>query len=363
MRLNKLTLRDFRNYENQTADLSPGVNVLLGRNAQGKTNFLEAVSCLSDGKSFRTRHDRELIRIGRETAYLEGQSVARGREHVLSLTLRLGRKKEMTQNGSKVKSLSPYLATVVFRPEDLELIGDGAAVRRKFLDRAIGQLRPKYAEAVDEYARVYEHKTRILRDGAEKPSLYEALPDFNRRLCQLGTVIIRYRAFYVEKLAEKAARAHSELSGGRERLEIRYETVTGVTGLSTREEVYGALSSRLSELADSELASRSCLTGPHKDELAVSIDSLNARVFASQGQRRTAALSLKLAEREILAEALGETPVLLLDDVLSELDADRQDYVLRGLGESQILITCAGEPPKGLRGLYTLYVEGGQIRA
>ena len=232
------------------------------------------------------------------------------------------------------------------------------------MDQALCQLRPRYALALAEYHRLYEHKTRILRDSGDDPALLHALPEFNAGLAVAGAVLIHYRARFCARLADFAGAAHRECSGGREDLALRYETVKTVTDPFAEQ---GELIERLLEHqkahADAELAARLCLSGPHKDDIAVSVGGESARQFSSQGQTRTAALAFKLAEREIYQEITGQTPVLLLDDVLSELDVKRQEFVLNRIRGGQVLITCCEEDRLGsLAAGKVLRVSGGEVR-
>ena len=344
MRINKLTLEGFRNYRGQTLEFDPACNVIHGENAQGKTNLLEAMVYLSCGKSPRTRTERELISFDGSEARIIGEIYSRDREFITDITLRAGSRRKMTVNGVAAKNaseLSEVLHTVFFSPEDLFLIREGAAARRRFMDQSLCQLRPRYAEALAEYGRLYEHKTRILRDSDEYPQLLDTLPDFDRRLCQVGAVLISYRARYVQALAVHAQRAHWECSGEREELALSYQTVKTVEDpLGPAADIAAALAEHQAQHHQAELASRLCLSGPHKDDIAVTVNGLEARHFCSQGQVRTAALSLKLADREIHKTAIGEYPVMLLDDVLSELDPRRQEYVLNRIAGGQVFITC-----------------------
>ena len=223
MRIDELTLSGFRNYGCQHLTFDPDCNVIYGENAQGKTNLLEAVVYLSCGKSPRTHADRELIGFDAQGALLEGRIFSRDREFVTRVELNRGKKRKMTVNGVTAKNaaaLSDVLHTVFFAPEDLFLIRDGAAARRRFMDLSLCQLRPRYAEALAEYNRLYEHKTRILRDSEEFPGLLDTLPEFNQRLAVVGAVLIRYRASFCRKLQEYAAQGHDECSGGRETLTL-----------------------------------------------------------------------------------------------------------------------------------------------
>ena len=343
MQIDRLLLEGFRNYDSQQLTFDGSCNVIYGENAQGKTNLLEAIVYLSCGRSPRTHADRELIGFNRDRARLVGHIQAREREFETEILLNRGRRRRMTVNGVAARNggdLSQVLHTVFFSPEDLFLIREGAAARRRFMDQSLCQLRPRYAEALTEYGRLYDHKTRILRDSDEYPQLLDTLPDFNHRLCQVGAVLISYRARYVQALAVHAQRAHWECSGEREELALTYQTVKTVEDpLGPVQDIAGALEEHQARHYQAELASRLCLSGPHKDDIAVTVNGLEARHFCSQGQVRTAALSLKLADREIHKNAIGEYPVMLLDDVLSELDARRQDFVLNQIRSGQVLIT------------------------
>ena len=344
MQIDRLLLEGFRNYDSQQLTFDGRCNVIYGENAQGKTNLLEAIVYLSCGRSPRTHADRELIGFDRDRARLVGHIQAREREFETEILLNRGRRRRMTINGVAARNggdLSQVLHTVFFSPEDLFLIREGAAARRRFMDQSLCQLRPRYAEALTEYGRLYDHKTRILRDSDEYPQLLDTLPDFNHRLCQVGAVLISYRARYVQALAVHARRAHWECSGEREDLALTYQTVKTVEDpLGPVQDIAGALEEHQARHYQAELASRLCLSGPHKDDIAVTVNGLEARHFCSQGQVRTAALSLKLADREIHKTAIGEYPVMLLDDVLSELDPRRQEYVLNRIAGGQVFITC-----------------------
>ena len=344
MQIDRLLLEGFRNYDSQQLTFDGSCNVIYGENAQGKTNLLEAIVYLSCGRSPRTHADRELIGFDRDRARLVGHIQAREREFETEILLNRGRRRRMTVNGVAARNggdLSQVLHTVFFSPEDLFLIREGAAARRRFMDQSLCQLRPRYAEALAEYGRLYDHKTRILRASDEYPQLLDTLPDFNHRLCQGGAVLISYRARYVQALAVHARRAHWECSGEREDLALTYQTVKTVEDpLGPAADIAAALAEHQAQHHQAELASRLCLSGPHKDDIAVTVNGLEARHFCSQGQVRTAALSLKLADREIHKNAIGEYPVMLLDDVLSELDPRRQEYVLNRIAGGQVFITC-----------------------
>ena len=291
---------------------------------------------------------------------------ARDRDFTLEARLSREGRRQLFSNGVRLKSaaeLSGVLNTVLFCPEDLYLIREGAAERRRFLNDCICQLRPRYAEALREYRRLYEHKTRILRDWEERPALLDTLDEFNLRMAQTGALIIHYRAHFVKRLREVTPPIHRDFSGGREGLDLRYETVSTVTDpLAPARTILDQLLSHQESHRKAELEARQCLSGPHKDDLAVELDGRSARQFASQGQTRTAALSLKLASREIFFRETGEWPVLLLDDVLSELDQKRQEFVLRRITGGQVFISCCEDV--GLNRLgegKTFHIHGGAL--
>ena len=343
MQINALSLKQFRNYVSQTVAFDPKCNVIFGENAQGKTNLLEAIVYLSSGKSPRARTDREMIAFDEPAARLAVQALARERDFRVQIDLFRGKRRKMIVNQVPVKNsaeLSQVYQTVFFCPEDLDLIRAGAAERRKFMDTALCQLRPRYAAALNIYHRTHEHKTRILRDSEERPDLLDALPEFNEQMVRSGAVLIHYRHQFAQRLSEYAAANHLECSGGREKLALTYQTVSNVDPAETVAEIAEKLRIHLEKHQNAERASRLCLSGPHKDDLLVTINGREAKLYSSQGQTRTAALSMKLAEREIYKNVTGEYPVLLLDDVLSELDPRRQEFVLNRIAGGQVFITC-----------------------
>jgi len=345
MRLDRLLLRGWRNYREFAAEFVPGVNLIVGDNAQGKTNLLEAVTYLSMGRSFRTRREQELIRLGDEFADLSAEVCSHGRQQTVRAVLFPGRRpRQLFLGGVKQRTaaeLPGVLTTVLFCPDDLMTLKSGASARRRLLDNALCQLRPGYGKALAEYSRLYDQKSRILRDHFENPALLDVLPEFNRRMAEVGSVLISYRARYMEKLTSLAAGFHAEFSGGKEALELHYQTVSTVTDpLAPAEVILAQVAAHQESHARAELESGLCLTGPHKDDFDVLLCGTSLRSFGSQGQTRTAAISLKLAEREIFRRDTGEEPVLLLDDVLSELDAARQDFILNKIMSGQVFITC-----------------------
>ena len=365
MNLEKIALNGFRNYDWETAEFSPGTNVIFGANAQGKTNLLEAVYLLAMGRSFRTRFDRELVGFGYDSAELLAEVFSHDRQQTVKLILRPGVRKTITVNSVRktAAELSGTVSVVLFSPDDLDLIKEGAAARRRLMDTAISQIRPRYAGYLAEFNRCYEQKTRILRDWHDKPSLLDTLDEFSDGMCRASAQLIRYRAAFAARLDETARPIHADFSSG-EALAVAYRTVGTVKDpFGAAKEIFYALCDHQEAHRQAELDCGQCLTGAHKDDLDISIDGRPARAFASQGQTRTAALSLKLAEREIHLAETGEYPILLLDDVLSELDAKRQEFVLNRIGGGQTLITCCEDGGISKRtGGRVLQVEKGRIR-
>lgn len=343
MRVEDFSLREFKSFE--AIDLSPDehVNILVGDNAQGKTNFLEGIYYLCALRSFRPLKDKELVRFGKERANISAD-IRSGREtYRMEVGISVASRREVSINGVKQQKTADMLGNlncVLFSPEDLMLIKGSSAVRRRFMNLSLSQLRPRYFDLLIEYNRLLVRKSRMLKDLEAKPSLFEALEAYNIRLAEVGGGIIAYRDRFVRKLGEKASAIHADIAAG-ERLGLGYVTHRGImeTGVS-EEEIRSRLLNLLNENIRLECRAKTCLYGPHRDDISVCLDGSAARSYASQGQTRTAALGLKLAERDIFYEDRGEYPVLLLDDLLSELDRYRQEYILRNIGQGQVFITC-----------------------
>ena len=354
MILNSLELFNHRNYAELSAEFSPGVNVICGKNAQGKTNMLEAVCLLAFGRSHRSVRDRDTILTGAQFSEITARVSSGGRENTLSTRIFKSAKRTITRNGVKLSTMGEATGTVtavMFDPSDLYLVFGAPENRRRELDAVIAQLRPRYADALAEFRRLYAGKLKILRDIAEKPSLLDAIDEYNHGLIETGARLIFYRASFVKKLADSARRHHHDCSGGTEELEINYLTEQGintnVTADSAAEirKITAVLAERQHIHREHEIASARCLVGAQRDDLELKINGELARGVASQGQARTCALSVKLAERDLIAEDTGESPILLLDDVLSELDGARREFVLERIYGGQVLITTC-EPGK-----------------
>ena len=366
MKLTDIHLENFRNYQEISAEFDGRVNLLVGDNAQGKTNLLEAIAFLGSGKSFRAQRTAELVKFGAEFAQMEGKVFSQEREQTLRWILfSSGKPRQLYRNGVKKRTsaeISGVLGSVLFCPEDLMVLKGGSAGRRRLADSAICQLRPNYETALNEYNRILEQKTRILKDRHDNPALLEILPEYNARLCQVGAMLISYRARFFEGLNREAKVYHDLFSGGKEAFQLSYKTVSSVDDpFASVTELENHLREHLESHYRAELESSQCLTGPHKDDFDVFLNDLSAKTYGSQGQVRTATVSLKLAQRTLMEKETGELPILLLDDVLSELDPARQDFVLNQITAGQVFITCC-EPGRFTKLGKTIEIQQGTIK-
>lgn len=342
MRVKRLRLRSFRNY--QTLDLAPDANltVLVGPNAQGKTNVLEALHLCCLGRSHRTSRDRELIRWGDETSAVQVFTSQRDGTHEASVQLfRDAKKKKIVRvGGSKVArigELMGHLNGVLFSPEDLSIVKDGPGERRRFIDMELSQLRPSYFYALQQYVRALGQRNNLLREIAKNRSLLSTLDAWDQQLARTGAIIINSRRDYIARLSVEAAASHRAISGGEE-LTIRY-----VSQLESAQSVQEAFFERLQVTRAEDLRRLTSTVGAHRDDLRFEIGGRDARIYASQGQQRTIVLSLKLAEIAAIEKERGETPVLMLDDVMSELDPRRREMLVERIAGVQTLVTCTDQ--------------------
>ena len=283
MKLNELYLRSFRNYEELSLSFDPGVNLIVGRNAQGKTNLLEAIGYLGSGKSFRAQKTGELVQFSRGFAEIKGNITSQEREQSIRWVLfSSGRQRILERNGVKKRTAAEVLGmlpSVLFCPEDLMILKGGSAPRRRLGDQALSQLRPNYDAALTEYTRILEQKSRILKDYRENPALLEILPEYNQRLCQVGALLISYRARFYEALGKAAAGYHGEFSGGAEDFSLTYKTVSTATDPFAPVSVLtGQLQDHLQSHYRAELDSGNCLTGPHKDDFDICLSDIRLMV-------------------------------------------------------------------------------------
>ena len=365
MNLIDIHFTDFRNYRQLDLSFDKGVNLIVGDNAQGKTNLLDGIIYLGSGRSFRTQKSAELVRLGADFGDISGNVFSQERQQNLRWVIfPANRPRQLYHNGVKKKTagdISGVFQTVLFCPEDLMVLKTGASARRRLADNALCQLRPNYEAALNEYGKILEQKNRILKDHYENPGLLDILPEYNTRLCQVGALLISYRARYFEALGKAAAVYHGNFSAGAEEFCLEYRTVSTVKDpFAPVSELTEALQEHLQSHYRAELESGQCLTGPHKDDFDITLSGLSLKAFGSQGQVRTGTISLKLAQRDLMAAQSGQMPVLLLDDVLSELDARRQDFVLNQISEGQVFITCC-EPGRFTTLGKTIEIRKGEV--
>lgn len=317
------------------------MNVIFGQNAQGKTNLLEALWLFTGGRSFRGSRDHELIAFGQETAKLSLSFFSEEREQKAVLTIQ-NKKRSASINGvdyGGVMELVGKCRAVVFSPEHLSLVKDGPALRRSFLDGALCQLRPVYTKLLFQYNRVLQQRNALLKDIPRHGELLDTLEIWDEKLSQRGARIIMERGEYIRLLSQPAQAFYEGISGAKEQFSISYRTVNGEQPISEdqwREHLFRLLGSNRKE----DISAGFTTVGPHRDDLEIQVNERLARSFGSQGQQRSCVLALKLAEAEVLQSVSGEAPVILLDDVLSELDSGRQDFLLNQLGEKQVFLTC-----------------------
>lgn len=339
MYISKLQLRNFRNYEYLELPLENNIYIFTGENAQGKTNLLEAAALLSTGKSHRTARDRDMIRINEPFARVKAASMQADGEHTVDVVLSRSEKKRVLLNGlpiSRIGDMIGQIKSVMFSPEDLDIIKSGPSQRRRFMDLDRCQMKKSYFYALNTYNHVLEQRNHLLKLTAAK-EVENTLFIWDEKLAEAAQPIMAERKRFVEKLSPLCESFHSELSGGKETLKAIYEpSVEGEEG-----ELKEKLLNTLRVSWDRDIKNKVTGNGPHKDDIAFKLGDKDLRWFGSQGQQRTAALALKLAQLELIKEELGEYPVLLLDDVLSELDVSRQERLLGRLKGIQALITAA----------------------
>ena len=337
MQIKKLLLQNFRNYEREEFTFSDGLNVLFGKNAQGKTNCAEAVFYLCTGTSLRIKRDKQLIRIGAESAKIVAEVENRYGKVTVEADI-YENKREIRVNGTKIArnaDLMGHVNSVLFSPGELRLIQDGPEERRRFMDMSISQRSPAYYTALLRYKNILDQRNVLLKNQ-DVSLILDTLPVWDEQLCQYAAVIVKKRREFLEKLSPFAQEFHAFLTDNKEALSLRpdrkYE--------GEEDEIAKTLMKRLENNYERDLRLGFTSVGPHRDDLDVTIGGVDAKAYASQGQTRTAALSLKLAEVQIFKEISGEYPILVLDDVMSELDLPRRKKLLKRIGEMQTILTC-----------------------
>lgn len=348
MVINRLSVKDYRNIENIEIMPSENINIIFGENAQGKTNLLESIWLFTGCKSFRTKKDSELLGIDKGFAKNEIDFFAKGREQ--NAILYIDKKRTAMKNGITLKSPAELIGefyAVIFSPAHLSLIKDGPVFRRKFLDTALCQLKPHYAKGLAKYTHTLEQRNALLKDIQYHSELYDTLDVWDDKISSYGAAVVSERIKYSQLLKEHSKNIYDGLSAGNEELSVEYMNNTGLYS-SDPYEIKDFLMKRLRETRRDDIFNKITGVGPQRDDLIIKINGLPARSFGSQGQQRSCALALKLGEANIIKEITGEEPIILLDDVMSELDVKRQDYILNHIDKRQVFITCC-DPATVLR--------------
>ncbi len=337
MQADQLYLKNYRNIEDLELTLDPHVNIFYGQNAQGKTNLLESVYFCATGRSHRTSFDKECIRYDAEEAFIK-LLYTRRKQDSIEIHLRRNGRKAAAYNQApvrKIEDLFGCLSVVMFSPEDLSLIKNGPASRRRFMDMEICQTDPVYLHTLKNYHKVLRQRNQLLKDlDAYHPDYEGSLYPWDQQLVAYGVRLIKMREIFIQKLSEKTRRIHDKISHGTEMLTLSYE--------KNMEADPDQFFEKLKSQAARDIILGSTHTGPHRDDIAMTIGERDVRTYGSQGQQRTTALSMKLAEMELMEEEIGTAPILLLDDVMSELDQDRQLHMIEYIERCQTLITCTG---------------------
>lgn len=366
MKITKICFDNFRNLQDGCFVPDESINVIWGKNAQGKTNLLEALWLFTGGHSFRGNKDAELVKIDSgKSASLEAEFFSGERNQKAKLMINDGKRTSVI-NGIEKKNgaaLVGRICAVIFSPDHLLLVKEGPQKRRSFIDGAICQIKPSYTKLLAKYNRSLVQRNALIKDISRHSELLDTMDIWNERLVFFGSQVIKERLDYIEKLKPKAGEIYKGISKGREKINVEY-SVSGfsVKGENSLEEIAESLRNALLRTQNTDLRLGYTSVGPHRDDMEITLDGLSARVYGSQGQQRSVVLSLKLAESDILQESIGESPIVLLDDVMSELDDERQDYLLNRLDNRQVFITCCSPETvnlmeKGKR----VYVEKGII--
>ena len=342
MNITKFQFEGFRNLKDNYILPINGVNVIFGSNAQGKTNVLEGIWLFNGSRSFRGAKDNELIGFDRDAMRLSVEFVSAQREQTAEIFIS-NQKKEVMLNGIKknyVSELAGSLCFVIFSPEHLTLVKNGPAERRKFIDSAIVQIKPSFMHLSNQYNQTVNQRNALLKEIPYKRELLDTLSVWDEHMSYLGSRIILERLKYFERLKESACVYHDGISGKSEKLELLYNFSFDMDNADYNlEDIKNHLYAQIVKNRDEDLLNKYSSCGPHRDDIDININGRKAKAYASQGQQRSVVLSLKLAEASILKDVIGENPIILLDDVLSELDSMRQDYLLNNMNQGQVFVT------------------------
>ncbi len=335
MYVRKISLKNYRNIERLDLELKDGINIFYGQNAQGKTNLLESIYIGATGRSHRTHKDKELINFDENESHIRLEVQKNTIFDKIDIHLKNNSKKGIAINGipiNKLGELFGYLNVVIFSPEDLSLIKQGPQERRKFIDMELCQISNIYYYNLCQYYKILKQRNSLLKKLAKDNSLKDTLFIWDSQLVNFGCKIIKERCLFIEKLNSISQKIHKQITNNKEHLELKYKPSV----------LANEFKEKLEKNIEKDIFYTSTSYGPHKDDMLFFINNINARDFGSQGQQRTASLSTKLAEIQLIKEEKGILPVLLLDDVLSELDKDRQKFLIKNIKNLQVIITCTG---------------------
>lgn len=341
MYVKNLKVKNYRNYSDVNIDLNKGLNIFVGENAQGKTNITEAIYFLSALKSHRSCKNKDIIKWGETDTYISSTISRLYGDDLIEILISNKEKNYIKVNGLKATKASDVLGrlnVVMFSPEDLKLVKEGPSIRRRFLDFELSQIRPKYHYLINKYNKILNQRNNVLKSLQFSKEMLSMLDVFTEQLIEASCDIILMRYEFLKSISKISSKIHSQITSGSEILEVSY--VCDIKDHSTRESIKLELEKLIDSKKEAEIKKGYTLVGPHKDDIMIKINSIDVRAFGSQGQQRTSALSLKLSEIEVINSITGEYPVLILDDVLSELDENRQRYLIDNLSHLQTLLTC-----------------------
>jgi DNA replication and repair protein RecF len=356
MFIKDIELKNFRNYEDFSIDFDKKVNLVIGRNAQGKTNLIEAIYLTSIGRSFRTSHDGELIKFGEKSAFVRVNAEKEVTDTKVEITINSNSKKFIKKDGTGIRKTSQLLDNiiiVIFSPEDLKIVKDEPEKRRRFIDRELAQIKPAYYDCLANYKRILLQRNSYLKEDNIQRSILEI---WDEQLVKYGSSLMKMRKDFIDQINEYSGKIHDNITNGKEKLRVEYDpNISFDEDMARQQEIFQESMARAN---DNDMRLRTTSKGPHKDDMQFFVNGINARNFGSQGQQRTCALSLKLAELDFIKEETGESGILLLDDVMSELDEERREYLIRALSGNQLFITATDID----QGLLESYPEAKIIR-
>lgn len=363
MYIDRLELTNFRNYENLNIEFDDKVNLILGENAQGKTNIIEAIYMSSFGKSFRTVKDSELIKFDKDFARIHVEAEKSYEKTNIDIRILKGSKKSIKKDGvplAKTSELLDHIYIVIFSPEDLKIVKDEPEKRRNFIDRELSQISPKYCYMLTKYKKALLQRNSYLKGENIDPVMIDL---WDEELSKYGAPVIRMRDEFIKILGAYSSNIHSNITAGRENLRLEYDF--DVKPERDGKNQFEKIREKLKENRERDIRNRNTSVGPHRDDISFFVNDIEMRKYGSQGQQRTCALSLKLAELDIIKKETGEDAVLLLDDVMSELDYIRQEYLIKSLKKNQIFVTTTEIDnliKEKFKNAKIFYIENGNVK-